>query len=77
MNAAKQGQLATEYKNDREQEFEALEKAIIQDMKTQKVDLEIVHEQAENLHSNLKHLLRRDVNNVCCKIWINASFRVI
>lgn len=61
LNAAKQGQLATEYKNDREQEYATLEKAIKQDLKTQKADLAAVKEQADSLHSNLKHLLRRDV----------------
>ncbi|EFA00628.1 uncharacterized protein LOC663840 [Tribolium castaneum] len=73
LNAAKQGQLATEYKNDREQEFEALEKAVIKDMKTQKVDLEIVREQAENLHSNLKHLLRRDSDLTTCILKLEES----
>ncbi|KAH0815772.1 hypothetical protein GEV33_007019 [Tenebrio molitor] len=73
LNAAKQGQLATEYKNDREQEFEALEKAILQDMKTQKADLEEVREKAENLHSNLKHLLRRDSDLTTCIMKVEET----
>jgi hypothetical protein len=63
------GPVGHRIQNDREQEFEALEKAILQDMKTQKADLEEVREKAENLHSNLKHLLRRDVNIFVCQVW--------
>lgn len=66
LNATKQGQLATEYKNDREQEYQDLEKAILLDMKTRKRDLEIIHQQTKMLQSNLKHLLRRDVSRHGC-----------
>lgn len=64
LSATKQGQLATEYKDDRQQEFETLEAAVVADMKVQKRDLELVREQAENASSELKHLLRRDVRNI-------------
>ncbi|XP_063920466.1 uncharacterized protein LOC135135374 [Zophobas morio] len=66
LNATKQGQLATEYKHDREQEFVAIEKAIVQDMKLQKFDLDRMREQAENLQLDLKMLLRRDSDLTTC-----------
>ncbi|RZC32956.1 myosin-9 [Asbolus verrucosus] len=73
LNAAKQGQLTTEYKNDREQEFATLKKAIVQDMRIQKLDLDMVREQAENLQSNLKHLLRKDSDLTTCIIKVEET----
>ncbi|XP_063920099.1 uncharacterized protein LOC135135071 [Zophobas morio] len=73
LNATKQGQLATEYKNDREQEYQDLEKAILLDMKTRKRDLEIIHQQTKMLQSNLKHLLRRDSDLTTCIVKVEES----
>lgn len=66
MGATLLGQLATEYLDDRRQEFNTLEKIILKDLATRRNDIKILKDQMENVTANLKQLLRKDVciNNV-------------
>lgn len=61
MGATLLGQLATEYLDDRRQEFNTLEKIILKDLATRKNDIKILKDQMENVTDNLKQLLRKDV----------------
>lgn len=62
VRATELGQLATEYLDDRKQEFQELEKSVKQDMKHRLNDLSFCGEQLEQLGNNMKHLIRRDVS---------------
>lgn len=55
------GQLATEYLDDRRQEYYTLEKIIIKDLTTRKTDIRVLQEQVENAAASIKQLLRKDV----------------
>lgn len=55
------GQLATEYLDDRKQEFLGLERALKADLKTRLKSLEIVRHHAKHIHQNMRYLIRRDV----------------
>ncbi|XP_019867960.1 uncharacterized protein LOC109596812 [Aethina tumida] len=60
INATKLGQLATEYLDDRRQEFIKLEKQVKKDMQNRKKDLSIYTEEEMEFSNNIKYLLRRD-----------------
>jgi hypothetical protein len=61
LGATKLGQLATEYLDDRRQEYYTLEKIIIKDLTTRKTDIRVLQEQVENAAASIKQLLRKDV----------------
>ncbi|XP_060534712.1 uncharacterized protein LOC132707068 [Cylas formicarius] len=60
INATKLGQLATEYLDDRRQEFEMLEKVIKRDLGNRRKDLAMVKQRVESFGHNVKNLVRRD-----------------
>ncbi|CAH0547270.1 unnamed protein product [Brassicogethes aeneus] len=60
INATKLGQLATEYLDDRRQEFEKLEKTVKKDMLNRKRDLAAFTEEELEFSNHIKNLLRRD-----------------
>lgn len=60
INATKLGQLATEYLDDRRNEYKTLEKAVKKDMMARKQDLMMMQEKISNFAINIKQLLRRD-----------------
>lgn len=57
------GQLATEYLDDRKQEFQNLEQTVKAELKIHQKSLDIVRTQAKQLHHNMRYLIRRDVGN--------------
>ncbi|KAK9885949.1 hypothetical protein WA026_013824 [Henosepilachna vigintioctopunctata] len=60
INATKLGQLATEYLDDRRNEYKTLEKAVKRDMMARKHDLMLMQKKITNFATNIKQLLRRD-----------------
>lgn len=64
-NTTKLGQLATEYLDDRRQEFIELEVTIKQDLKIRKADLEQIRNQVESIDNSIRHLIRRDSDITC------------
>lgn len=56
------GQLATEYLDDRQDEFVALEKTIKKDMKEREVELEEIQKTVNSLGKRFKTIVRRDVS---------------
>lgn len=64
INATKLGQLATEYLDDRRNEYKTLEKAVKRDMMARKQDLMMMQEKMSNFATNIKQLLRRDVRKI-------------
>ncbi|XP_044758332.1 uncharacterized protein LOC123316355 [Coccinella septempunctata] len=60
INATKLGQLATEYLDDRRNEYKTLEKAVKRDMMARKQDLTMMQDKISNFATNIKQLLRRD-----------------
>ncbi|KAL3275136.1 hypothetical protein HHI36_019905 [Cryptolaemus montrouzieri] len=60
INATKLGQLATEYLDDRRNEYKTLEKAVKRDMLARKQDLMTMQKKITNFATNIKQLLRRD-----------------
>lgn len=71
------GQLATEYLDDRKDEFNQLEAAIKMDMKMREVDMEKVRGEAENLETKLKFLIRRDSDLTMCKMKLQPTNSMI
>lgn len=61
-NTTKLGQLATEYLDDRKQEFMELESQIKHDMKLRKEELHNVKHEVETVDKQIKRLIRRDVS---------------
>lgn len=57
------GQLATEYLDDRKDEFLTLEKQIKAEMKVREADLEKIRAKVSKLGNNLRTLIRREVYN--------------
>lgn len=55
------GQLATEYLDDRKNEFMQLEKAVKKDMKGREQELETIRQCVGGLNKKLRMLIRRDV----------------
>ncbi|XP_050310862.1 uncharacterized protein LOC126746569 [Anthonomus grandis grandis] len=76
INATKLGQLATEYLDDRRQEFKLLEKIIKHDLAQRRHDLDKVKQRVQTFSSNLKDLLRRDsdINLGNVQLQPSASF---
>jgi len=60
INATKLGQLATEYLDDRRQEFAVLEKIIKRDLTARRIDLDNVRQRVDCFGTNINNLLRRD-----------------
>lgn len=60
INATKLGQLATEYLDDRRNEYKTLEKAVKRDMLARKKDLLMMQRKITHFATNIKQLLRRD-----------------
>lgn len=58
------GQLATEYLDDRKQEFKELERAVKRDMKAREQSLRIVRQEAGDLTNNMGLLIRHDVKRI-------------
>lgn len=56
------GQLATEYLDDRKQEFAELEKAVKIDMKLRQKDLDDMHREVDSKNTEVKYLIRKDVS---------------
>ncbi|KAK4876929.1 hypothetical protein RN001_009435 [Aquatica leii] len=54
------GQLATEYLDDRKQEFKELEKVVKRDMKAREESLKVVRKEVADLSNNMGMLIRRD-----------------
>lgn len=73
INATKLGQLATEYLDDRRQEFQILEKIIKRDLGARRKDLENVSKRVKFFGSNIKQLLRRDSDLNLGKISLHPS----
>ncbi|KAL1517596.1 hypothetical protein ABEB36_001337 [Hypothenemus hampei] len=73
INATKLGQLATEYLDDRKQDFEFLEKMIKKDLITRRHDLNNVHNYLYGFTSNIKNLLRRDSDINLGKVQLKPS----
>lgn len=57
------GQLATEYLDDRKQEFIKLEQDIKRDLIAQLESKETVKRQVDELNGQMRFLVRRDVSN--------------
>lgn len=55
------GQLATEYLDDRKQEFHNLAKIVKRDLKDRLQTLELARQRSKEVQSGLRFLLRRDV----------------
>ncbi|XP_044270461.1 hyaluronan-mediated motility receptor-like [Tribolium madens] len=66
LGATKLGQLATEYLDDRRQEYDTLEKIIIKDMTTRKTDIRVLQEHVEHATASIKMLLRKDSDITTC-----------
>lgn len=62
-NTTTLGQLATEYLDDRRQEFKTLEAKVKIDMKIRNDDLQEMRMQVEKIDKQIKRLIRRDVYN--------------
>ncbi|KAJ3662855.1 hypothetical protein Zmor_007177 [Zophobas morio] len=62
LGATKLGQLATEYLDDRRQEYDTLEKIILKDMGSRKTDIKVLHEQVNSTSDSIKLLLRKRCN---------------
>ncbi|CAG9763322.1 unnamed protein product [Ceutorhynchus assimilis] len=73
INATKLGQLATEYLDDRRQEFQLLEKVIKRELATRRKDLETVSQRVHNFGTSVKNLLRRDSDLNLGKITLQPS----
>ncbi|ERL88196.1 uncharacterized protein LOC109544771 [Dendroctonus ponderosae] len=73
INATKLGQLATEYLDDRRQEFQHLEKIIKHDLTSRKHDLESVSQRVQSFGANVKDLLRRDSDINLGKVQLHPS----
>ncbi|KAJ3662859.1 hypothetical protein Zmor_007198 [Zophobas morio] len=73
LGATKLGQLATEYLDDRRQEYDTLEKIILKDMGSRKTDIKVLHEQVNSTSDSIKLLLRKDSDINTCAINIAES----
>ncbi|XP_030765981.1 myosin-1-like [Sitophilus oryzae] len=73
INATKLGQLATEYLDDRRQEFKVLEKIVKRDLASRRIDLENVSKRVLSFGSNIKNLLRRDSDLNLGKVQLKPS----
>lgn len=60
MRTTELGQLATEYLDDRKQEFKELERAVKRDMKARDSSLKVVRQEVNQLSTNMGLLIRRD-----------------
>lgn len=70
------GQLATEYLDDRKNEFMQLEKAVKKDMKGREAELETIRQCVGGLNKKLRMLIRRDVLLFLTAEKIICSYRV-
>lgn len=61
VTATELGQLATEYLDDRKQEFKKLEKNVMKDLRARLKTLKAVRTEAEELNANMRYIIRRDV----------------
>lgn len=68
LNTTELGQLATEYLDDRRNEFRALEIAIKTDMALRRLSLQEVENEVERIEGNLSKMLRRDVSYLKLRI---------
>nr|XP_008190919.2 PREDICTED: uncharacterized protein LOC662435 [Tribolium castaneum] len=73
LGATKLGQLATEYLDDRRQEYDTLEKIIIKDMTTRKTDIRVLQEHIDRATASIKLLLRKDSDLTTCAKSIRDS----
>ncbi|KAF7271893.1 uncharacterized protein LOC143203836 [Rhynchophorus ferrugineus] len=73
INATKLGQLATEYLDDRRQEFHILEKIVKKDLASRRVDIDKVSQRVHFFGSNIKNLLRRDSDINLGKVQLQPS----
>lgn len=60
------GQLAMEYLDDRRDEYKLLEANVKHDMKIRLQSLSIVQEQVQEMHKEMRSLIRRDVYIIKC-----------
>lgn len=72
MRTTELGQLATEYLDDRKQEFKELERAVKRDMKARDSSLKVVRQEVNQLSTNMGLLIRRDVRHDyrCFKCYV-------
>ncbi|KAB0796263.1 hypothetical protein PPYR_10324 [Photinus pyralis] len=67
------GQLATEYLDDRKQEFKELERIVKRDMKAREQSLKIVRKEVADLTTNMGTLIRRDSDINLGKVVVPRS----
>ncbi|KAF2879348.1 hypothetical protein ILUMI_26818 [Ignelater luminosus] len=67
------GQLATEYLDDRKQEFKELERAVKRDMKAREQSLRVVRQEAADLTVNMGLLIRHDSDINIGKVIIPST----